>query len=393
MNTTNLIWITPDAEKFIAEIARVSNPANQKNPKYDGLIKYLIKNNHWSPFEMAAACFEINTSRRIAPQILRHRSFTFQEFCITGDSLITTVLPSSGLPSYIPIESLYKKQNWKNYKNIKLRVYDNDKLEFTTANFNEIVFNGNKKVFRVTLSDGKTIKCTEKHKFLTPDNEYVPLDELVGMEVTKNNIVTMKYKKFIAVNGEPSYRNFDWLSKQRNENPILSVQTIADRANCSYHTIRKWLKIHKLNFSPLEISKISPVWNKGKFGYSTSLVVTEKHKEAIRKARSKEKSNWWKGGVERSERQKIADWTQKIRKQKLLDFNFTCNNCKIRGGKLELDHVKAVYSNPELAYEYDNIQVLCKSCHDLKHHLNGDTKKWRTISKGNTLTTKYHILE
>lgn len=75
-----LVWITPDAEAIIAELARVSNPANEKNPKYAGLIKYLITNKHWSPFEMASACFEITTSRRIAPQILRHRSFSFQEF-------------------------------------------------------------------------------------------------------------------------------------------------------------------------------------------------------------------------------------------------------------------------------------------------------------------------
>jgi len=74
------VWITPDAEKLIAEIARVSNPGNQKNPKYAGLLKYLIQHKHWSPLEMASLCVSINTSRRIAPQILRHRSFSFQEF-------------------------------------------------------------------------------------------------------------------------------------------------------------------------------------------------------------------------------------------------------------------------------------------------------------------------
>lgn len=75
-----LIWITSDAERFISYIARVSNPDNQDNPEYEKLIKYLIRNKHWSPFEMASMCVEIETSRRIAPQILRHRSFSFQEF-------------------------------------------------------------------------------------------------------------------------------------------------------------------------------------------------------------------------------------------------------------------------------------------------------------------------
>lgn len=76
-----LIWITPDAEDMIAYLARVSNPAGQNNsetaPK---LIRYLIKHLHWSPFEMASMCVEINTTRAISPQILRHRSMKFQEF-------------------------------------------------------------------------------------------------------------------------------------------------------------------------------------------------------------------------------------------------------------------------------------------------------------------------
>lgn len=78
--TVVLKWITPDAENIIAQIARVSNPANQYNPSYTGLIKYLIKNKHWSPFEMANATFEITTSIVIAEQMLRHRSFSFQKF-------------------------------------------------------------------------------------------------------------------------------------------------------------------------------------------------------------------------------------------------------------------------------------------------------------------------
>lgn len=77
---TKLIWITPDAEKLISYIARVSNPKNQDNPNYEKLIKYLIANRHWSPLEMVSACFEIKTSRAISAQIIRHRSFSFQEF-------------------------------------------------------------------------------------------------------------------------------------------------------------------------------------------------------------------------------------------------------------------------------------------------------------------------
>ena len=76
----SLISITPDAEKTMAHIARVSNPNNQDNPNYAGLLRYCIKHNHWSVFEQSSMTLEIETTRAIAAQILRHRSFTFQEF-------------------------------------------------------------------------------------------------------------------------------------------------------------------------------------------------------------------------------------------------------------------------------------------------------------------------
>jgi len=75
-----LISITPDAEETIGYCARVSNPKNQDNPEVAGLLKFCIRNGHWSIFEMANMVVEINTTRGIAAQILRHRSFSFQEF-------------------------------------------------------------------------------------------------------------------------------------------------------------------------------------------------------------------------------------------------------------------------------------------------------------------------
>ena len=80
MTKVCLISVTPDAEKTMGYIARVSNPNNQENPKVDGLLKYCIKHGHWSVFEQAMMTLEINTTRAISPQILRHRSFTYQEF-------------------------------------------------------------------------------------------------------------------------------------------------------------------------------------------------------------------------------------------------------------------------------------------------------------------------
>ena len=103
-----LISITPDAEKTMAYIARVSNPSNQDNDNYSGLLKYCIKHNHWSVFEQSTMTLEIETTRAIAAQILRHRSFTFQEFSQRYAS--TNELPEYNLPEL-------RRQDLKNRQN------------------------------------------------------------------------------------------------------------------------------------------------------------------------------------------------------------------------------------------------------------------------------------
>jgi thymidylate synthase (FAD) len=80
MNTAKLIWVTPEADKHIGYVARVSNPNNQDNPDVGGLLRYCAKNAHWSVFEHASACVEVTTTRDIGRQIIRHRSFSFSEF-------------------------------------------------------------------------------------------------------------------------------------------------------------------------------------------------------------------------------------------------------------------------------------------------------------------------
>lgn len=80
MTNIKLVWATPDVDKLIGYMARVSNPKATIDDPADKLIAYLIKHKHWSPFEMANACVEINTTRDIARQIIRHRSFHYQEF-------------------------------------------------------------------------------------------------------------------------------------------------------------------------------------------------------------------------------------------------------------------------------------------------------------------------
>ena len=104
----NLVTVTPDAEKQMGYIARVSNPQNQSNPAVAGLLGYCIKHGHWSVFEQAHMTVEIETTRGIAAQILRHRSFTFQEF--------SQRYANTNLLGEIPVPDL-RSQDLKNRQN------------------------------------------------------------------------------------------------------------------------------------------------------------------------------------------------------------------------------------------------------------------------------------
>ena len=104
-----LISVTPEAEKTIGYVARVSNPNNQENPKVAGLLKYCIQHQHWSIFEQAFMTVEIETTRGLAAQILRHRSFTFQEFSqrYADTNLLADEIPMFDLRS----QDLKNRQN------------------------------------------------------------------------------------------------------------------------------------------------------------------------------------------------------------------------------------------------------------------------------------------
>ena len=109
MEKVTLVQATPNPEETMAYVARVSNPKNQDNPSFEGLLKYCIKHGHWSVFEQAYMTLEIETSRAIAAQILRHRSFTYQEFS-------QRYADSSMLGEVIPLPEL-RRQDTKNRQN------------------------------------------------------------------------------------------------------------------------------------------------------------------------------------------------------------------------------------------------------------------------------------
>ena len=117
-----LIHCTPDAERLIVKMARVSNPANEDNletaPK---LIRYLIKNKHWSPLQMASMCVKIETERDIAAQILRHRSFSFQEFSTRYAKTEIAEVPE------------FRRQDEKNRQSSHADLPEDDEIRFRSA--------------------------------------------------------------------------------------------------------------------------------------------------------------------------------------------------------------------------------------------------------------------
>ncbi len=112
-----LVWVTPNAEEMIAYIARVSNPKNQENEKFEGLLKYCIKHGHVSVFEQASMCVEVVTPLAIATQMLRHRSFCFQQLSLrySSNEEIKDLLGEHGYLYYMPEEA--RLQDTKNRQN------------------------------------------------------------------------------------------------------------------------------------------------------------------------------------------------------------------------------------------------------------------------------------
>ena len=149
------VSITPDAEKTMAYIARVSNPSNQENEKYSGLLKYCIKHNHWSVFEQSSMTLEIETTRGLAAQILRHRSFTYQEF---SQRYADTKL----LDDNIPLPQL-RKQDLKNRQNST-----DDLDEFLVQDFQlemTKLFDSSMKLYNRMLESGVAKECA---RFVLP---------------------------------------------------------------------------------------------------------------------------------------------------------------------------------------------------------------------------------
>lgn len=360
--TTPVVDHIPDSEGIVSYAARVSSPQNQDNFETAArLLKYCLKHQHYSVFETVNILMEIETPRDIARQLLRHRSFTFQEFCIAGDSLVTT-LTKDGSSRKVKIEDLYKRYKsryWGMSDNL-VKVYNEDTGLLEPAKIKEVFETGVKPVFQITLSNGKKVKSTSEHKFLTKDGFKQLKDIQVG--------------DFVGCNGVPVWQDKDWLLKAKEESLMFGgLQYISEKAGTTTHTIRKWLKKHGLQFSKKEVSSYTEAWNKGlpkecqpKFGKFVEESTRQKMRDSSKKG---VESNLYKNGSNSygtiSFEKKCRQFSRGYVNELLVKQNFKCaiTGVPISIENAEVDHILPVFSYPEKAFDSTNLQVLSKEAH------------------------------
>lgn len=357
----------------IVNAARTSFLGESKGDDKDKkLLFYLLKHRHTSPFEMVEFKFRAHAPLVTWWQWVRHRTW-----CLAGDTEITFNRPDTwrkgthckqtgNKGAKFTLERLYRLWQNPHHQNqiskMLIRVYDENKKIFTVANIGDIISSGKKEVFEIELEDGKLLKCSKDHLILTSEG-WLRLEDAIGLIVTASGIATMSKDCFVLTNGTNDvWRSYEWMKAKRDLG--LSVQEIADEAGCSYHNIRKWLKIHGLQFDQRQFyfSKNQDPWNKGKKGYSQPPRSPEYLQNLRAKIRRGEESNFWKGGIT-PERNLIGAWTTQQAPSVHKKYGYICQVCGKKSNKLHAHHIKPVVTHPELAYDFDNLVSVCPDCH------------------------------
>jgi thymidylate synthase (FAD) len=454
----------------VVQSARVSYGAGTKTVREDkGLINYLMRNQHTSPFEQVELVFHVKLPLFVFAQMVRHRTA-----CLAGDSLLYFDLPGAkkrgGRQRHnMSIEKFYRlwhegtshpitkkkplhldrvdpdkvytvrelanlversPENLRTYiakgflkatrqgiqnanqansdirvtgaawhewanstqtarvdmrdrlRDMELRMCDERTGEIKATRVVDIWQTGVKAVYRVTLENGYSLKMTEDHRCLT-ENGWLTLKEASNLKRRPDHGVTWDGDApALAVNGIPCYQDRNWLAEMRQAG--LSVSEIADEAGVCYPTIRKWLKIHDLKFTPAERAKLSGAVQRGqKRPQIKPRNISEETKERIRLASSGERSHFWKGGVS-TERENIGRWTTGNAHRVHQSNDFKCVICTA-GSKLHAHHVDPVWHNEARAREFSNLTTLCTACHTAVHNRNLELDLLNWVEQGRDL--------
>ena len=375
-----------DPRLKIVNAARVSfhKEVKELSEKDIKLITFLHNHEHYSTFRHSYFSFRVKAPLIVFRQWWKHQigcdwnenenvgsiqmpETNWNEMCLSGDSVFS-IRDDKGRKDTRGLRGTFQRyKNDPTYINhLNIVVCDEKTGQLITSKIKDVFDRGIQDTYEITLEDGKSITCTKSHRILTKDG-WKTVEESLNPQIMNNGSVSFNNNIYFATNGvkyvgNGSYQDFNWLKKRKDNNK--SIKEMAKEAGCSYHTIKKWLKIHNLNFDKKHsyFKKGSIPWNVGLTYNNPNFKMAEEHLQSVKEARSGSNSNFWKGGVS-SDRRLITAWNQKISKTLFSDYDYICQKCGIRGGELQVHHVIPVWYDDSMAYDLNNVVPLCINCH------------------------------
>ena len=365
------------------------------------IVKQLLAGNrgHYGPLEhpqiiLNCGWFPHSTMQ----QIRTHRvGISFDVQCLAGDTEVTFVHASGRLQKYKIAElhdlwangekairdrkirgrqgelpGQYRRDCKTRLRKMNLRVLNEETGIFEMGHIENVFDQGTQPVYRLTLEDGKTLDCTENHRLFTRTG-WQTMGEALGLIVDADRqVLAHRQDCYLMANGvmvgEGLYREKSWLENQLADG--RTAREIAQQAGCSVEAVKKWVYLHQLKLNKAKSGSSNP-WNRGlRKAYRLNLTPEQRQQRRIRSqqlTRRGSDSNFWKGGVS-SERVSIGAWTRTVAPQVHEKFNYTCQRCNHRGGRLHAHHLLPVYAHPEKGYDFDNLISICKACHEQIHH-------------------------
>jgi thymidylate synthase (FAD) len=350
----------------------------EKVARIPALLKMLAENNHHSPFEKSSLHFLATTSLDSHIHLLKHRiGVSINSECLDGSSEITFVNTNDQATPKLrfKIEDLYQKWNTgrnnstskaeidyqrKRLQRMKIRVLNEETNVFEYSHVKDITCSGQKLVYKITLSDGKVLKCSKDHRVYTRNGWSTISDKTlrVGVEVATNGIKT-------HVPSRPW--TFPEYFAQSHE---FTMKEFALKSGIKYELCKKWGYIHKALFKldlNKDFKKEGIPWNKNIKGYTLNLSEESLQiRRAQGKASSGSKSHFWRGGITK-ERSLIGVWTTRNARRVHEKFNWTCQECGNGSSTLHAHHIVPVGADENLAYEFNNLITVCENCHHSIH--------------------------
>ena len=343
------------------------------------LLRRLIKEGHWSVLEHASFTFGIEgVSRALTHQLVRHR---IASYCLTGDTKIKGARQKSRGYKKFTLKSLYERtltpHGKSRLKLIRLNCFDEDKKEFGKGRIKNIIHTGKHSVWEVKLSDGKNIKATINHRFLTK-NGWLTLGEIMQSKTELGVNGTTCKSRFFAL-----LRDKAWLYDHYNCRNLMQEE-IAEIVGCSKHTVRAWIRKHGLQKETGGLHSHPP-----HTGHHWKL---NRERTPEEKARASERMNGpenhrWKGGITREAISLRREISKELRKSIYERDGFRCKLCQKIGGCLTLHHKIPLYADKSKNTDPNNLVTLCISCH---RKVNNNESKYCDLFKINPIPYHSH---